>query len=448
MLIKILLSLVIVFILSISTVFCQITYTTIADGNWNDAPTWIPSVPPLTLPAADSIIITHQINYNVNQIILGVMIIRPGSSVITAGNSNMKVGKGEVDKGELINYGSLTVNDLEVKPDKGCSPSMGLPTIINYGTIRANDDLHIGNNCGRGSFYNQNNAKVFVNDQIHLDFYLCNADSIFVGNVIKIHGGTVDCCGYMEVPLLDIDENSGRSSNLACTNFCDASGFAPVIDIAGTNYVDLNDAFFNAPPSETSIDDDSTFICDYDQAGVFNSLPVELLFFKGIVFDEVFVELSWAAESQLNNDYFTIERSVDGISWEEVISTEAEGSTTNTVHYSELDKNPLPGMSYYRLKQTDTDLSFSYSTSISVILPEQNTQVSVYPNPSGDIITIKAGLRELEGMQLFNCYGQNISSLIIIKESNTFHSILDLSDLPFGIFTIRTKNSSAKIVKL
>ena len=123
-------------------------------------------------------------------------------------------------------------------------------------------------------------AKVYVNDQIHLDHYICNNDSIFVGNVLKVQGGTLDCCGYFQAPLFDVDANpTDRPSSFERTNICDTSSFSPTINIWGSDFIDLNDAYYNAPVSETSFDDDSNFVCDFNQTGTSNALPIELSIF-------------------------------------------------------------------------------------------------------------------------------------------------------------------------
>jgi len=94
-------------------------------------------------------------------------------------------------------------------------------------------------------------------------------------------------------------------------------------------------------------------------------LPVELTSFDANVSGAVVV-LNWETASEINNDYFQIERSVNGSAWENIGFVEGEGTTTSTTRYEFVDENPLTGISYYRLKQVDFDDKFEYSDKVSV----------------------------------------------------------------------------------
>lgn len=83
-------------------------------------------------------------------------------------------------------------------------------------------------------------------------------------------------------------------------------------------------------------------------------LPVELISFDATVVDEQkSVVLEWETASESNNDYFTIERSVDGYNWESITSVNGMGNSSVTTRYAYKDRQPMKGVSYYRLKQTD-----------------------------------------------------------------------------------------------
>lgn len=94
-------------------------------------------------------------------------------------------------------------------------------------------------------------------------------------------------------------------------------------------------------------------------------LPVELLSFSGVsVGKEVLI--TWSTASEINNDYFTIERSRDGIDFENAGEVNGAGNSTLTLDYKYVDQQPYPGINYYRLKQTDVDGVFKYSDVIAV----------------------------------------------------------------------------------
>ena len=65
------------------------------------------------------------------------------------------------------------------------------------------------------------------------------------------------------------------------------------------------------------------------------------------------VLLNWSTASETNNDYFTIERSIDGINFRSVLTKRGAGNSTSRRNYEAIDDNPIEGQSYYRLKQTD-----------------------------------------------------------------------------------------------
>ena len=60
------------------------------------------------------------------------------------------------------------------------------------------------------------------------------------------------------------------------------------------------------------------------------------------------------------NDFFTLERSIDGQDWEKINIIQGNGTTLTGRSYSSIDYSPLPGRSYYRLKQTDFDGAYEY----------------------------------------------------------------------------------------
>ncbi len=94
-------------------------------------------------------------------------------------------------------------------------------------------------------------------------------------------------------------------------------------------------------------------------------LPIELLNFSGI-YENNIVQLYWTTSSEKNNDYFTIERSIDAVNFNIITIVKGAGNSTKTLSYSTEDFNPPQGTIYYRLKQTDFNGFFTYSNVIAV----------------------------------------------------------------------------------
>ena len=121
-----------------------------------------------------------------------------------------------------------------------------------------------------------------------------------------------------------------------------------------------------------------------------HNLPIQLLEFNAEVNDEGTVDITWATASEINNEYFTVERSVDGIDFETVLEREGAGTSNQVIEYAAVDENPLMGSSYYRLKQTDYDGSFEYSD-LQVVKVLRALNFSVRPNPATDRLQITFG---------------------------------------------------------
>jgi hypothetical protein len=120
-------------------------------------------------------------------------------------------------------------------------------------------------------------------------------------------------------------------------------------------------------------------------------LPIQLVSFEAGV-EGNFVQLLWATASELNNNFFTIDRSSDGQHFESIGKVDGAGTTSLRRNYSFLDKNPYQGRSYYQLRQTDFDGHNSYSWIVAVnIHSDLFGLVSLYPNPVGgnQVVVIK-----------------------------------------------------------
>ena len=117
-------------------------------------------------------------------------------------------------------------------------------------------------------------------------------------------------------------------------------------------------------------------------ASVDNVLPIELKSFDATYKNDI-VEIIWTTVTEKNNAYFTVERSSNGLNYDSIFSVKGAGDSKKILNYQEIDLNPLPGISYYRLRQTDYDSK----TKVSHVVRVENTgtrisAISVYPNPS------------------------------------------------------------------
>ncbi len=124
-------------------------------------------------------------------------------------------------------------------------------------------------------------------------------------------------------------------------------------------------------------------ICAFIQTGGNNPLPVELLSFNASI-NEFTVTLAWQTASELNNDYFTLLRSVDGINYKEIGKVDGSGTTNEAYEYEYVDEHPMPGISYYRLTQTDFDGTTELLGTVPVNFALDGSALRAYPNPFSD----------------------------------------------------------------
>jgi hypothetical protein len=116
-----------------------------------------------------------------------------------------------------------------------------------------------------------------------------------------------------------------------------------------------------------------------------NALPIELLYFRAAA-KEGAMELTWATAKEINNDYFTIERSADGQNFSELLRVNGAGNSQTMQQYTATDASPLSGMGYYRLKQTDRDGTFSYSKVAAIQAGKAGNLLQVYqPGAGGEL---------------------------------------------------------------
>lgn len=143
-----------------------------------------------------------------------------------------------------------------------------------------------------------------------------------------------------------------------------------------------------------------------------NPLPVELLSFTAERSFENDVILHWATASEIDNEKFVIEKTRDGKTFE-VVSTVKGAGNSNVIHnYSSRDQHPFDGESYYRLKQTDYNGKYTYS-SLARVSSLLNANFEVFPNPvsannslfmkTGDITEkeILVSLSDIHGKEVF-----------------------------------------------
>lgn len=204
----------------------------------------------------------------------------------------------------------------------------------------------------------------------------------------------------------------------------------------------FNGSVWSLPPSGTantlanSVTTSVTNAFDQVWALVQSStpLPVELLYFNAAP-DGHEVLCSWATATEQDNDFFTVERSSDGELFEDIGEVDGAGTSHSTLHYAFTDHAPLPGLSYYRLRQTDLDGSDVLSAIVPVWMEESagNVPLVLWPNPAHEVLNI-VGTTAGERLALWDGSGRRVLDAGLSEEGAI---VLDVSHLPEGVYLLR-----------
>lgn len=178
------------------------------------------------------------------------------------------------------------------------------------------------------------------------------------------------------------------------------------------------------------------------------TLPVEWLSFEAHEATPG-VLLKWSTASELNNAFFTIERSTDGNTFTAVGKVNGNGTTRLPSHYSFIDLDAPVSQPfttyYYRIKQTDVDGAASYSHTETITLYAHSYEtIHLIPNPVTDRASfIFADEQFANGTYVIqNLQGQTVvyDTEIILHEKNTLD--MDCSFLPAGMYIIAFRKNN------
>jgi len=322
----------------------SITYTTIADGAYDDGTcaNWDTNgCPPNPINATDVVIINHAITFDSDLDIDGTLTISAIASF--SGSKDIKIGTG----------GNLT----------------------NIGTLDTDKDLQVN-----GSFFNNGIANV---KKLYSDGYICNTGIIALDLTQEFHndGGVVECGGVIKACKVKSD---GDGASISDQDFC------------------CNEGGSNGPTTwdvGNTVNYDQVFFCG-------TWLSVELSSFS-LKSQEKSIFLNWETKSETDNDYFVVLRSQNGIDFEEIGELNGQGNSSVIVNYQFVDERPLFGTSYYKLQQVDFNGESSFSQILSISFSVTNTFM-LYPNPTNSDVNLTLSTEEKESVliEVFDVVGQ------------------------------------------
>ena len=155
--------------------------------------------------------------------------------------------------------------------------------------------------------------------------------------------------------------------------------------------------------------------------------------------------LEWETLSEINNDFFTIEKSYDGDNWRKIAKINGSGTTTSSSVYSFEDTEVNNSLTYYRLSQTDYNGDYEMLRVFALDCTSK-TNVSVYPNPfKNELIVNKNNTTEVN---VFNALGQKMYPSF---SENSVSYIFNTTDFPKGVYIVQIVSdnitNSVRVVK-
>jgi hypothetical protein len=290
-------------------------------------------------------------------------------------------------------------------------------TIFDMGDFRKSDFNSSTRVCGSVSYGNNSFYQITCNGSGGLL-------SVDVSTNLD-NGGLVDA--YLMGPVTGTCPNytSGELSIAACST---ASSGTISLSEPG---VAPNSKYFLFINSENP----GSFNIESTGTAVGNALPIELIDFKAKEVDDG-VLLTWETQLEINNDFFTIERSKDGRIYETIEEVQSQGNTASGHTYEYLDRDAFSGITYYRLSQSDLDGSASIVAYTNIRKEQKNLDFKIFPNPS---TSNELNLMDLLPERTFNVkivneLGEQLKLNVVSDKYGS--AKLEVGALPTGLFFI------------
>lgn len=228
----------------------------------------------------------------------------------------------------------------------------------------------------------------------------------------------------------DVDINNGELNGF----MLDYPSGGPNWEFGNNNYGD-GKIFLNDGSWYSSTSWDLKFKVEVDIP-----LPVELIYFKATEKGNTIL-LSWQTSTELNNFGFLLQRSEDGIEWNDLTFVDGQDNSTQIHTYSYIDTKAGPGINYYRLKQLDLDGQYEYSEIVSARLDKGNERPVFFPNPTVEQLSfmLEATGEKNAVVSIFDLPGNLIMEKTFQILNGTNSRTLNISELPTGTYFVKFK---------
>jgi hypothetical protein len=310
----------------------------------------------------------------------------------------------------------------------------------NPGTLTQGTGTWTNTTVGIYTADNPANISIFCGSIENNSWYVFTAQSTTETFTFSGVGGTACGSGIQaEVYSVTTDANG------CCTNFTSVSNcFNPASQVGGT---------VTATPLVVGqdyylmIDGNAGAGCDFSVSGWDVSLPVELLKFQGYNY-KAGNRLIWTTATEINNDYFIVQKSTDGKTFIDLGMVDGSGNSNTAVNYSFIDESSSKGVNFYRLKQIDFDGEHAFSK-ILIVESKEALTVKIYPNPTVEnfLFDISDSYDETYTVKYIDITGSIHIERINISEGTNTYEVNDFKDLAKGIYFVQILDENNEVIK-
>ncbi|WP_181304683.1 T9SS type A sorting domain-containing protein [Rufibacter sp. XAAS-G3-1] len=208
--------------------------------------------------------------------------------------------------------------------------------------------------------------------------------------------------------------------------------------------VDLFDTDSGGRKASLQTSDNNEY--SYRSSEVVTPLPVTLISFTAKA-QKGGVELKWGTASEKENEYFQVERSLDGKNFSAIGQVKGAGNSTVRLDYRFLDSNTATGTVYYRLKQVDANGAFEYSKTVALETKASAASITVkaYPNPTPDVVNLDLTQLPVSDVQI-SIYALNGRLLKTLTVTGGSLQKLDLTTVAVGTYLVKLKEANVVTV--
>ncbi|MEO9485067.1 MAG: T9SS type A sorting domain-containing protein [Ekhidna sp.] len=317
---------------------------------------------------------------------------------------------------------------------------------ITLGTDLSNVNIDVASSNFAGEFIVNDTLVIFGN----VSFQNKAMELTVTSNGVLIIFGDLSMNNKISVASDGVIVATGTFAMSGSTGNNDYSGAGNVYagSYAGNAESEIDASGDGAGDSSFLIEDLSTdgfeTIEDFVGGGGSTPLPVTLMYFQFENTDGV--KLSWATASEINNHYFSVERSEDGTHFYEIATLQGNGNTNSVHTYSYTDRFAFSSTEYYRLKQVDFNGEFEYFQIVQVNtgLQKEKREIRAYPTKIRDGIMNVTSTKpfQIKSITLYNLSGGELKSFLekTIQE-NSLSYRADLTGLEKGIYLLQVSSS-------